>query len=80
MKSRPRPVPDALDQAVFHRVAMQVIQAAFQIVLVANEMFPKSALPDASFAFFAAGLTNRYLKATPGQKRFRESRFHAGPS
>ena len=45
-----RPVTDAAHQAVLDRIDVAVFDMAAEIVLVADQMFPKPALPDAAFA------------------------------
>jgi len=49
MKRRVRPVADARDQAVFHRVDVTIFDMAGVIGLIADQMFPEAALPDAAF-------------------------------
>ncbi len=44
----------ALYIAVLDGVVMDVIDVASQVVLIADQMFPESTLPDAAFAFLPA--------------------------
>src|SRR5436190_5204270 len=45
-----RPVGDARDQDMFHRVVMNVIHVPHEVVLVTDGMFPKSSLPECKLA------------------------------
>jgi hypothetical protein len=51
----PRPVFDVFDETVLDRVVMDVIDVSLEVALVANLMLPEAPLPDAPFAFAAAG-------------------------
>jgi len=46
-----RPVAGKFDVAVLDRIEMDVIEMATQIVLVPDQMFPISSLPDPTFTF-----------------------------
>ena len=50
MKRRMRPVTHLIDQPVFHRIPVQVIDMRGEIGIVADLMLPESALPEADFA------------------------------
>lgn len=50
MERRMRPVGHAGDMPVLHRVVVDVIDMAAQVVRVADQVFPVAALPDAAFA------------------------------
>jgi hypothetical protein len=45
-----RPIADAGDQAVLDRIDIAIRDVAAEILIVADQVFPKPALPDASFA------------------------------
>ena len=50
-----RPVADAADQAVLDRIDVAILDVAAEIVVVANQVFPETALPDGAFAARNAG-------------------------
>ena len=50
MERRMRPIADARDQAVLDRIDITVLDVAAEILVVADQVFPKPTLPDASFA------------------------------
>jgi hypothetical protein len=50
MKRGMRPIGNPLNMLVFYRVVMDVIHMTPPVVLVAQCMFPITALPDAAFA------------------------------
>ena len=52
VKTGVRPVGHALDPAMFHRVPMDVIHMALEVILVPNSVLPIAALPDPSFTPF----------------------------
>ena len=45
-----RPVADARDKAVFDRIDVAIFAVAAEILVVADQIFPEPALPDAAFA------------------------------
>lgn len=47
---RIRPIPPPLHVAVFHRVDVDVVEVPLVIEVVADQVFPIAALPDAAFA------------------------------
>jgi hypothetical protein len=49
MKSRMWPIHQPLDQSVFERIDMDVIHMGAKIRLIANQVLPISALPNAPF-------------------------------
>ena len=53
-KGRPPIILHPLDQPMFDGVKMDVINAPFEIVFVADRVFPRPALPDRSFALLDA--------------------------
>lgn len=53
MERRPRPVANPLDESMFLRVPVNVVDAALEIGLIATRMFPKPTLPNAALATFA---------------------------
>ncbi len=56
MKRRPRPIGYALHMAMLARVVVDVIDMTVEIGLVADAMFPITALPNTAFVFaLAAG-------------------------
>ena len=50
-KRRPTIVLNLLNHSMLHGIPMDVIDASFQIVLVADGVFPTPTLPNRSFAF-----------------------------
>ena len=46
-----RPIGYAIDVAVFHRVEVDVVDVAFEILIISNRVLPVPALPDAFFPF-----------------------------
>lgn len=58
MKRGMRPVRDAGDVAMFHRVEMNVVDMPRDIVVVAQRMLPIAPLPDAAFGFARAAFGN----------------------
>ena len=51
MSARVRPIGGATDVSVFYRAVMNVIDVAGQIIVIAYQMFPIPALPNATLAF-----------------------------
>ncbi len=51
MIARPRPILHMLDEAVFDRVVMDVVDVPLQIGLIANLVLPEPALPKPALAF-----------------------------
>ena len=41
VKARPRPILDARDEPMLERIDMDVVETPFQVVVIANQMFPK---------------------------------------
>ena len=56
MKRRMRPIPHTPDQAMLERIDVNVIHVRSKIYLVANQMFPTTALPYAPLAARHANL------------------------
>ncbi len=54
-RPRMRPIGDSLCPAVFDGIPMDIIDMPLKISVVANRMFPKSALPKPIFTTFVAG-------------------------
>ena len=50
-----RPIANSCDVIVLHRIPMEVIDMAVEIVLVADLMFPKPPLPSRTFSMFFLG-------------------------
>src|SRR2546421_12199061 len=50
MKRRMRPIADAGDQAVLDRIDVAILDVAAKVLIVADQMFPESTLPDATLA------------------------------
>ncbi len=48
-----RPIGYAIDVAVFHRVEVDVVDVAFEILIISNRVLPVPALPDAFFGDLA---------------------------
>jgi hypothetical protein len=48
MKGRPRPIHHPAYKAVFERVGVDVVSMHREILLIANPVLPKAALPDAT--------------------------------
>ena len=71
VKSRMRPIRQPFDQAMFERVDVDVIHVCSEISLIANQVFPITALPNAPLVArntnlgatlcFWQGLGKRYL-------------------
>jgi len=59
MDARIPPIRRANDIPMFDRVVMDVVDVLFIIPVVANQMFPIAALPDAAFFFFDAAWPQR---------------------
>lgn len=77
---RPRPVFDSLDKPVLDRIVMNVIHMPLKVLLVANLMLPKPALPNAPLAL-AAALRTLVTFGPAGTKiPPREARLDSGPS
>ena len=53
----------AFDVAVFDWVVMDIIHVVGHVALVPNQMFPKSPLPDACFAFVRYARRGRYMES-----------------
>ena|SRR5882672_4251783 len=49
MKRRVRPIADAADEAMLHRVDVTIFDVASEVCLIADQVFPEAALPDAAF-------------------------------
>ncbi len=52
MKRRPRPIADTIDQPMFERVDVDVIDAPFEVWFIPARVFKKPPLPHALFAAF----------------------------
>ena len=50
MKRRIRPIAHSGDKAMLHGIEMNIIDVPFEILLVANGVFPESTLPQRDFA------------------------------
>jgi hypothetical protein len=73
-----RPLVRALGQSMLHRVVMDVIQVMIKIILVANQVFPETALPDPAISLPRAGLGAGPLAPAIGQICTGEGRFDEG--
>ena len=51
VKAGKRPFAGAANKAVFDRVVMDVVEVAFEVVLIFDGVFPESWLPDSATAF-----------------------------
>ncbi|HEV7601154.1 MAG TPA: hypothetical protein VGO49_13010 [Bradyrhizobium sp.] len=51
MKAAVRPIQNAPDVSVLHRIEVNVVDMALEIGIVANGVLPIAALPDAFFPF-----------------------------
>src|SRR5437899_9070127 len=84
MKGRIRPIDRPRRKAMFHRVPMDVIDMPRKVIVVADLMFPKAALPDAGFLaidsgtgqvsstiFRSAALGNKTLDHGPAHRKLR---------
>ena len=76
MERRERPIRDVRDMPMLDRVEPAIVDVVLQVALIANEMFPVSALPDpalaARFAYGTALLAFR--------DGFREPDFNPAPA
>lgn len=50
MKGRIWPIADFGDVTMLDRIVVNIVDMAFEIVFVANQVFPKSPLPQGAFA------------------------------
>lgn len=48
MKTRVRPIPRAIDIAVFYRVVMDIVEVLSEILFILQRVFPIAGLPDAA--------------------------------
>jgi hypothetical protein len=46
VKARILPIPDPFNPSMFDRIVMNVINMAFQIILITDQMLPITPLPD----------------------------------
>jgi hypothetical protein len=76
MKRRVRPIADPPDQTMLDRIDVAILNMPSIIGLVADQMLPKSALPDATFAACKADRTELFLL----WKRFGEASFDQAPA
>ena len=60
-----RPVRDALHQAVFDRVVVDVIQVLGVVVVVSDAMLPVTSLPDGALASASAASARRHIVRHP---------------
>jgi hypothetical protein len=51
MEAAMGPFHDGRDQAMLHRIEMDVVDVMREIVIVADGVFPKASLPNSLFAF-----------------------------
>lgn len=51
MNRREWPINRVIHISIFHRVELNVIHVIHVVFIIANGVFPKSALPDCTFAF-----------------------------
>ncbi len=56
-----RPIANSRDVTVLHRIPMDVIDMAVEIVLVADLMLPKPPLPNRTFPVFFLGRIHPFL-------------------
>jgi hypothetical protein len=56
-----RPIAHPCDQAVFHWIDVAILNMASIIRIVPDEVFPKSPLPDTTFAFVSAYMAQAFL-------------------
>ena len=45
VERRMRPIPDAANETVLHRIEVDVVDVAREVVLIPNGVLPKSSLP-----------------------------------
>lgn len=60
MEGRPAPIGHPLDMAVLARVVVDVVHMTGKILVVADAMFPETALPDAPFPLALAAARKRF--------------------
>ena len=75
MERRIRPVFRCCDEAMLHRVPVNVIDMAVEVVGVTDKMFPEAPLPDSALALSAAS-----ARVVRTGKRFRKTRFYEPPA
>ena len=70
VKRRPGPFARRCHVAVFDRIEVDVIEVRFEIAFVADRVFPKAALPNATATFPRAGIGARGItvEPSPGQR------------
>ena len=75
MIRRPRPVFNGIDQSMFDRIVMNIIDVFVQVILVPYLMFPEPPLPNAAFPLFLSrkalsGFMSPGLKISTGESFF----------
>ena len=53
-----------MDESVFDRIIVNIIQMIAKIIFIINAMLPKAALPDAAFFFLEFGQRDRRFYTT----------------
>ena len=71
-----RPVPDAFYPAMLDGIPVDVIDVPFEILVVANYVFPVSTLPDTSLPPFSTALGAFFT----GRDGSRKSRLYQSPA
>lgn len=67
-----RPIIGRIDEAMFHRVPMDVIHVGGEIVFVPDGMFPITCLPDTAFALATVGF--EVWRQAPGKAGFEKAK------
>src|SRR5438105_3258543 len=80
VKRRPGVTLDALDQTMFDRIPVDVIDAPLEIIFVADRVLPEPPLPDGSFTTGDPGGALGALSTPGGQESSREGFLDLGPS
>src|SRR3546814_8336817 len=84
MQRRIRPIHGPRDVSMFHRIEVDVIDAALQVVFVADQMLPIPPLPDPAFAFgdaaCAAMPASGNMARTPAPEDRTSTRLNSSPS
>jgi hypothetical protein len=65
---------------MFHRVEMDVVPMAVEILLISNGMFPETPLPDGSFPSAQAVWITDFSRSDPVQIKFGEQPFDLFPT
>lgn len=76
----PRPIGWIADVAMFNGIEMDVVAIAKTFALVADQVFPESALPNAAFAASPSIGTDRLVPTARCQEYPGESKFDLGPA